>query len=165
MRLYLVQHGEARSRSEDPERPLTKQGREDVSRTAAFARQAGVNVDQIRHSGKLRAVETAAILAEQLKPTHGVVATPELSPQGDVGSIAELLDRETRPLMFVGHLPFMERLTGRLVAGDKECPVVRFQKGGIVCLERDPRLRSWSVLWVVIPELILPEGGQVQEDA
>ncbi len=35
MELYLVQHGEAKSKAEDPQRPLTQRGREDVARVAA----------------------------------------------------------------------------------------------------------------------------------
>lgn len=154
MQLYLVQHGEARLKSEDPERPLTEQGREDVARVAAFAQRAGVEVHQIRHSGKLRAEQTAAILAEYLQPPDGVVALPGLAPQDDVGPVAELLGRETRPLMFVGHRPFMDRLAGLLVTGSKDRGLVSFQKGGIVCLERDPKAWTWAVRWVVTPDLI-----------
>ena len=54
MKLYLVQHGEAKSKAEDPQRPLTERGREDVARVATFATKAGSQVRQIRHSGKRR---------------------------------------------------------------------------------------------------------------
>jgi phosphohistidine phosphatase len=157
LRLYLVQHGEAKPQSEDPERPLTEQGRLDVARVAAFAQRAGVDVHQIRHSGKRRAEETAAILAEHLQPADGVVAIEGLAPMGDVRRVAELLGRETSPLMFVGHRPFMDRLAGLLVASDKDCAVVRFFKGGIVCLERDPTTWTWAVRWVVTPDLVPQE--------
>lgn len=154
MKLYLVQHGEAVPKSEDPKRPLSEQGREDVSRVAAFAQSAGLRVHQIRHSGKRRAKETAAILAEHLEPVQGIVSLPGLAPKDDVRPVAELLNRESRSLMFVGHRPFMDRLAGLLVAGDRRRAVVRFQQGGIVCLERDPKSWTWSVLWAVTPDLI-----------
>jgi phosphohistidine phosphatase len=154
MRLYLVQHGEARSKEEDPERPLTEEGRDDVAQVAAFVRRASVELHQIRHSGKRRAQETAAILAEYLQPAAGMVALPGLAPKDDVTEVAELLNRETQPLMFVGHRPFMDRLAGLLLSGDVKRTVVRFQPGGIVCLERDFATRTWSILWVVTPELI-----------
>lgn len=157
MELCLVQHGEAMPKSENAERPLTEQGRLDVARVATFARRAGIEVFQIRHSGKLRAEETAVILAEHLKPAGGVVSQAGLAPKDDVRPFAELLNRESRPLMFVGHRPFMERLVGLLVASDISRTVVQFQKGGVVCLQRDPKTWTWSVLWVVTPELI-PES-------
>ena len=154
MKIYLVQHGEAVSKAQDPERPLSERGGDDVARTAAFGRRAGVEVYQVWHSGKRRAEETAVILAQQLAPPGGIVARAGLAPKDDVQPVAELLRRETRPLMLVGHLPFMGRLAGLLVAGDPERAVVRFRQGGIVCLEQDPDSRAWAVLWSVTPELI-----------
>lgn len=154
MKLYLVQHGEAKPKAQDPERPLTAQGQDDVARVASFARRAGVEIHQIRHSGKLRAEQTAIILGEYLEPVDGVVAIEGLAPRGDVRRVAEFLGRETRPFMFVGHRPFMDRLAGLLVAGDQERAVVRFTQGGIVCLERDPETWTWVVRWVVTPDLI-----------
>jgi phosphohistidine phosphatase len=32
MKLYLMQHGQAMAKEQDPERPLTQQGRQDVDR-------------------------------------------------------------------------------------------------------------------------------------
>ena len=157
MRLYLVQHAAAKSKEEDRGRSLTQQGREDVARVAAFSRRAGVDVFQIRHSSKLRAQETALILAEHLEPAGGVLALPGLAPKDDVRPVAELLSRETRPLMFVGHRPFMDRLVGFLVARDRGTRIVQFQKGGVVCLQKDLRLGTWSVLWALTPDLI-PHG-------
>jgi len=154
MKLYLVQHGEAMPKAENPDRPLTERGRDNVARVAAFVQRAGVEVHQIRHSGKRRAEETAAILAEHLAPADGVVALPGLAPKDDVQPVAELLGREVRSLMFVGHRPFMDRLAGLLVAGDPKRPVVHFQKGGVVCLERGPGTRTWAVRWVVTPDLV-----------
>jgi phosphohistidine phosphatase len=154
MKLYLVQHGNARPKSKDPDRALVPEGIKDVEKVARFAQLAGVLVHQIRHSGKLRAEQTAAILAHHLNPPGGVVAIEGLAPRGDVRRVAELLGRETRPLMFVGHRPFMDRLAGLLVAGDKERQVVRFSKGGIVCLEREAGTRSWSVVWAVTPDIL-----------
>ena len=154
MKLYLVQHGEAELKTSDSQRPLTERGQDDVDQVAAFARRAGVKVHQIRHSGKRRAEETAALFAKHLEPAGGVLALPGLGPQDDVQPAAELLNRETRSLMFVGHRQFMDRLVGLLVAKDNRNTVVRFQKGCIVCLERDPRSWSWAVLWAVTPELV-----------
>jgi phosphohistidine phosphatase len=154
MKLYLIQHGDAEAKEDDPARRLTEQGRDDVTRVSAFARNAHVQVHQIRHSLKERAAETAAILAEHLEPEAGISALPGLAPRDDVRRIAELLSRETRPLMLVGHRPFMDRLLGLLVSGDPTSTVVQFQKGGIVCLERDPKQWTWSVQWAVTPALI-----------
>ena len=154
MKLYLVQHGDAEAKKDDPARHLTEQGRNDVARVADFAKVANVQVYQIRHSPKHRAAETAAVLAEHLEPEGGIVALPGLAPKDDVRPVAEWLNRESRPLMLVGHRPFMDRLFGLLVAGDRTSAIMRFEKGGIVCLERDPKQWTWSVLWAVTPALL-----------
>lgn len=152
MKVYLVQHGEAKSKAEDPQRPLTERGKEDVARVAAFAAGVGLQVGQIRHSGRRRAEETASILAEHLSPTEGVVAIPGLAPKDDVRPVAEALQGETQPVMLVGHLPFLDRLASLLVTGDAGASVVRFQMGGIVCLVRE--VEKWAVSWMVTPDLI-----------
>ena len=64
MTLYLVQHGAAVPEQEDPERPLSAQGAEDVERLAGLLAHLGVSVARVLHSGKTRAAQTAAKLAE-----------------------------------------------------------------------------------------------------
>ena len=157
MRFYLIRHGEAVSRAVDPVRPLTERGRDDVARVAAFARSAGVEVHQICHSGRRRAEDTAAILAEYLEPAGGAASVPGLRPEDDVRPMAEVLNRETKSLMLVGHYPSLARLAGLLLAGNKRCSVVDFQMGSFACLERDHGSGNWSVCWLVTPDL-LPES-------
>jgi phosphohistidine phosphatase len=152
MELFLVQHGEAKSETEDPERPLTDRGVETVRRMSTWASRAGVRVAQIRHSGKRRARQTAEILAEQLRPPRGVIAVEGLKPNDDVHSVAATLRSEAESVMLVGHLPFLSRLAGLLVAGEPYAVVVRFRNSGIVCLHS--REGHWSVDWAVPPELV-----------
>jgi phosphohistidine phosphatase len=151
MIVYLVQHGEATTKDVDPARPLTGRGQREVVQVAGVAARLGVEVRQIRHSGKARAQETAEILGQALSPQDGVVAVPGLAPNDDVGAVAEALAAETGPLMFVGHLPFLARLAGLLVAGDAGRPVVQFRMGGIVCLVLADDL--WQVAWFLTPEM------------
>jgi len=151
MKIYLVQHGEAEPKNVDPARPLTARGWQDVQRVAAFAARLDLEVHQIRHSGKARAEQTAAILGEALSPPAGVVAVSGLAPKDDVQPVAEMLAQETQPVMLVGHLPFMASLAGLLLVGDADRPVVQFCNAGIVCLtcEED----RWLVAWVLTPEM------------
>ena len=151
MILYLVQHGEAKPESEDPQRPLTQQGREAVRLVAAWAARAGVKVDEIRHSGKLRAEQTAGILAERLAPA-GIHSIAGLGPNDEVRPVAEHLERETRAVMLVGHLPFLSHLASCLIIRDPDRTLVRFQMGGIVCLIREEG--KWSLAWAVTPGLL-----------
>jgi phosphohistidine phosphatase len=152
MDLYLVQHGEAKPEAEDPERSLTDRGADTVRRMASWAARVGVRVDQIRHSGKRRAGQTAVLLAERLSPAQGVIAAEGLKPNDDVRPAADALRAGHGPLMLVGHLPFLSRLAGHLVAGDPACGVIRFHQAGIACVSEQDG--EWAVNWVMPPELL-----------
>jgi phosphohistidine phosphatase len=151
MKIYLVQHGEAEPKTVDPARPLTAQGRQDVQQVAAFAARLGLEVEQIRHSDKTRAEQTAEILGEALSPAEGVVTVSGLAPNDDVRPVAEALTRESQAVMLVGHLPFLARLAGLLVTGNPDRSVVQFRNAGIVCLAREED--RWLVAWIVTPEM------------
>lgn len=151
MRVYLVQHAEAMSEQQDPDRPLTDLGRQHTEWSGDLAARLGVEVEQIRHSGKTRARQTAEILGEALSPTGGVVAVSGLAPLDDVEPVAAELDQASRPVMLVGHLPFMERLAGRLLTGDAHQPVIDFNNAGIVCLKKEDK--RWQATWIVTPQI------------
>ncbi|MFQ6047560.1 MAG: histidine phosphatase family protein, partial [Gemmatimonadales bacterium] len=84
MRLYLMQHGEAKSKEENPDRPLTDGGRAEVEAVARLLsdRQLVPHVAAF-HSGKTRARETAEILARNVKTVRGVAEWEGLQPLDD----------------------------------------------------------------------------------
>ena len=154
MRLYLVQHGEAKSKEEDPERPLAEKGRKEVSKIARFLNEhTDVRPVAIHHSGKTRAQETAVMLAETISPRQGVSEADGLNPLDDPGIWADRLSTADHDTMLVGHLPHLEKLAGRLLCGDEERPVVAFRMGGVVCLTRD-ETGHWSLAWMLVPEIV-----------
>ena len=147
MRLYLVQHGQAKSEDEDPERPLTDKGADDVARVADQAvKQLGVRAERVLHSGKTRARQTAEIWGRLLDV--GVAQTDDLGPKDDTTRWVKRLDDEVSDLMLIGHLPHLARLTGLLLTGKPDDSVVRFTPGGLVGLERTDA--GWVVA-VVLP--------------
>ena len=152
MILYLVQHGKAKSSEEDHARPLSSKGLEEVRKVAAWSAQIGLKVDQIRHSGKKRAEQTAEIFAEKIKPGQGVKAVEGLGPMDDINPVADELNREEKNLMLVGHLPFLSRLVSRLVAGNPDKPLLQFQNAAIVCLVRQEN--QWIFEWYIIPSCL-----------
>lgn len=154
MELYLVQHGEAKSEAEDPTRPLTDRGREEVGRVAAFVVKIGLKPAEIRHSGKRRAEETARLFAQALGLSEKVKAVSGLAPNDDVQPLAGALLAEKDNLMLVGHLPHLSRLASLLLVGDSGKTIVRFRMGGIVCLAREDASR-WTLAWMITPEIAL----------
>ena len=83
MQLYLVRHGDAMTKSENPERPLTKLGKEQAAKVAAYLAKHDVCPVQIRHSEKARARETAKIIGAALKPEGGTVQVSGLKPNDE----------------------------------------------------------------------------------
>ncbi len=152
MRLYLVQHGEAKSKEEDPSRPLTDRGVRDVKRVAEFIARANVKVSLIVHSSKLRARQTAEIIAKELE-VERMEESEALNPLADPKIWASKLEERKEDLMLVGHLPHLSKLASLLITGREEEEVVRFTMGGIFCLERNEE-GKWAVLWALRPDML-----------
>jgi phosphohistidine phosphatase len=153
MRAYLVQHGKAKSADEDPDRALSDEGRDEVTRIAEFLAALRISVSLIQHSGKTRAEETAHILASAIRATSGPGRTDGLDPDSDPSMTANFLKVYDDDILLVGHLPHMERLASLLLTGKPDRRSVQFRNGGVVCLEKDGN-GGWSVLWAVTPELL-----------
>ena len=147
--LYLVQHGQAKSKSDDPARPLADLGRQETERIAELAARLDLGIREIRHSGKTRAEETAIIFGRALGLSGKVTAVDGINPADDVEPVAKSLKDEEGPIMLVGHLPFMPRLVGFLVEGDAEEAPVAFRCSGVVCLV--PEGGAWRVDWQLNP--------------
>lgn len=153
MELYLVQHGEAKSEQEDPARPLTDRGREEVTRVARAAQRAGISITAIYHSGKRRAEQTAEILAAALRPEQAPRQMDGLAPKDDPNAAKEAIGALRAPALLVGHLPHLSRLCSLLVTGDPAAEPVAFRMGGIVCLSTGDD-RPWHIRWILTPELV-----------
>lgn len=137
---------------QDPERGLSEAGIADVTRIAEVAKGYRVQAASIVHSGKKRARETAEIFASALKPAAGVVEMTGLNPMDDVRVFSRRLTPEDNR-MFVGHLPFMEKLTAFLITGEVKRPVFQFQNGGIVCLDQYGDENGWMIKWTLMPHI------------
>jgi phosphohistidine phosphatase len=156
MRLYLVQHGDAVPERLDPERPLSAAGRQEVEAVARVLAGGGARVAHVVHSGKLRAQQTAELLATALAAGRVPEVIAGLSPNDPDEPMVRRIADWTSDVMLVGHLPFMGKLVARLVAGDEGKPVAAFVPGTVVCLERDEANR-WTIVWMVRPALAAPE--------
>ena len=152
MRLYLVQHGDAVPEQLDPERPLSAVGRREVEAVARLLAGTGAPAVRVAHSGKLRAQQTAELLATALAPDTAPEIMTGLNPNDPVEPMARGIADWTSDVMLVGHLPFMAKLVARLVAGDERRPVAAFVPGTVVCLEQ-AETGDWVIAWMVRPEL------------
>ena len=156
MNIYLVQHGKPVPKEENPDRPLSEQGIEDIERIAAFLnRDSRIQVEEIFHSGKTRARQTAEILGSNLIPGKEPLEKAGLAPLDDVRIISDEIMQMQNDFMIVGHLPHLARLTSLLTSGSESNSVVGFQQGGVVCLRYNDEEKVWTVAWMLVPEIIM----------
>ena len=137
------------SEREDARRPLSARGRREVEKVARAAAARKVRVAGIFHSGKLRAEETAEILARFLSPPEGVRRLTGLQPEDDPLIARAELETAAAPVMLVGHLPHLGRLAALLTTGDGERRVADFSTATMVCLSRSGG--AWEIAWTISP--------------
>ncbi|MBN1200784.1 MAG: phosphohistidine phosphatase SixA [Anaerolineae bacterium] len=154
MRIYLVRHGKAAQEGYDvdAQRPLTSRGRTDAERIAVQMGNAGVSVHQIRHSGLVRAQQTADIFAQYLEPPGGVIQVAGLLFDDPVEGLADELHLEPEPVMLVGHNPFMERLASMLLTGNPNQTPIWFATSTTACFEYIEG--EWSARWVLSRQIV-----------
>ncbi len=147
-KLYFMQHGLAVSKTDNPERPLSEDG---IKQTRGIAKQllsSNTLISSIFHSGKLRAQQTAEIIADALD-INTVSVIDGLSPNDDVALIKQ--DLNVDKALYVGHLPHLEKLISSLVSGKEKPEIIKFQNSAIVCLERNDSL--YHIVWYLTPQL------------
>jgi len=152
VRVYLVRHGHATPKSEDPDRHLSRRGRDQVRGVAEFLRPLGLRVGSIWHSTKTRAGETAAILSAAVDAAEGLVERDDLGPNDDIRPARRDIDRADADLMIVGHLPFLNHLASRLLVGKGAAETLAFAESAVACLEGDASGRR--LVWMVTPDLL-----------
>jgi len=124
--IYLVRHGDAVQAQVDPARPLSPKGRAEVEATARALLKEGAKIDEIWHSTKLRARQTAEIIG-QILGVRKILEKEGLKPNDDPAPIAEILKHIPKTILIAGHMPFLADLSallGKKVAG--------FESGGVV---------------------------------
>jgi phosphohistidine phosphatase len=128
---------------------LSDHGRTEVEKIARAVAARKIAVAEILHSDKLRAKETAGILASFVAPRAGLREIGGLSPNDDPWLAKGEIEAASEPVMLVGHLPHLGRLASLLVNGDPERQVVDFQPAAVVCLSRAGD--AWEVRWTLTP--------------
>ncbi|MHA2135146.1 MAG: phosphohistidine phosphatase SixA [Candidatus Thorarchaeota archaeon] len=150
--IYLVRHADAEF---DPPRKITETGHQETEKISKYiASHLQIEVDQIIHSGKVRAEQTAQVLGEHLKPAAGIVEGDNLKPNDDLGIWLDRLESIEKDVMIVGHLPFLNNLAYCLITGQAspEDDRFRFRKSSIVCLTKQEK--RWILKWMITPDMI-----------
>ncbi|KAF0181911.1 MAG: hypothetical protein FD164_1399 [Nitrospirae bacterium] len=154
MNLYLMRHADA---CNDAGNPLSPQGRQDAEKIGLFFASRKIVLDTICHSTKLRAKETAEIIAPHAGCENAVVETEGIGPLDDAVRWAERLQSIERDMMFVSHMPFLPKLFSALVCGYADENSVQFPTAAVVCIRR-LSVGVWVLQWMVTPALLGEKG-------
>jgi phosphohistidine phosphatase len=157
LRLHLLRHAHAGDALEwegdDALRPLTNKGRAQSQRMGRFLEQHGVRPDVIVSSPKVRALQTAEIVAKELGMTVRVDA--RLADAFGKRELWDLLDElGAREPMLVGHDPDFSSLLGYLV----DAPGIGLRKGALATIDLSTRLGDGdgdgTLRWLLPPDLL-----------
>jgi phosphohistidine phosphatase len=156
MEIYLLRHAiaeSARPGVPDPERALTAEGKEKLSRVLNRARAAGVRPDAIFSSPYKRALETAAMAAEALGFSGEIERTRALEPATSPYDAWEAVRAGAREgaVLLASHEPLMSSLAAFLL--NSPALIVDMKKAALVridCEQPGPRPRG-ELKWMITP--------------
>jgi phosphohistidine phosphatase len=139
MEIYLMQHGPALPKDQDPEEGLGPEGQERIHTSGQALNRMGVNFDAILCSPKKRSRQTAAIVAEEVGfPPDKIVETKNVKamapPDETIQALSELsgVDR----VLIAGHLPSVAEVASFILTEGSKASV-QFEMGGCCCIDVD----------------------------
>jgi phosphohistidine phosphatase SixA len=160
--LHLLRHAHAgdatRWSGDDDVRPLSEKGRRQSERLGRLLTKLDDAPDLFITSPRLRASQTAEIVAGALGVR--VVVDDRLAGPLDPGVVSEILrgeDRADRPCL-VGHDPDFSMLLGELVGAD----AISMRKGAIARVDLDDRVvvaGQGELRYLLPPELLRNHEG------
>jgi phosphohistidine phosphatase len=157
--LYFLRHGIAADTGPegtgDAGRPLTVEGIEKLRAEARGLHRLGVQLDALLSSPLVRAKQTAAIIARELKLELRL--TDALSPGCGLEQLLGLLaeERGAERVMVVGHEPDFSTLIGELTGGSR----VLLKKGGLARVDLEILAGgSGTCVWLLSPRVLREVG-------
>lgn len=149
MKIYLVRHSQALSPEIDPKSPLSPDGLNQIEKLGKFLASHSFPLSEVLHSEKLRAKQTAEVLGRYLEPSLQIKEYEHLNPSDPIEPIFEKLEDG---VMIVGHLPYLQKLSGHLVTHDQNAMVINFCCAMVVCLEK--LNGRFTINWAIEPKFI-----------
>ena len=159
MELYLLRHAHAGDPATwdgpDERRPLSEKGEKQADRLGRFLAGIGFQADAIITSPKLRASQTAKIVAERLGVPVG--EDDRLGGGVSVGTLEAILRDAGDPVrpIVVGHDPDFTELLA-ILCGAARAPM---KKGALARIDLGRALEpgGGTLRWLVPPDLLKPE--------
>jgi phosphohistidine phosphatase len=156
--LHLLRHAHAGDpmawEGPDERRPLSDKGEKQADRLGRFLAGVGFSPDAIITSPKLRAAQTAEIVAGHIGMQ--VTIDERLAGGVDLGTVEAILHDTRDPArpVLVGHDPDFSELLEALT----DCSSLTMKKGAILRIDAERPLSpgGGTLAWLVPPELLKP---------
>lgn len=132
MKVYLVRHAEPELQKTDP--GLSQYGRQQAFHLAEILQTKNISIPFIYHSEKLRARETAEIIAGFIKPKPLLKEKIGIAPDSNPAIIAAELNTLKKDIMIVSHLPFLPALVCELTKYHQNKTSFEFGLTSCLCL-------------------------------
>lgn len=172
MLLYVMRHGVAVERGDpdfpdDSRRPLTPDGRRKSRAAARGLRRLKPEIDLICTSPLPRALQTAEIVAAELRlglpALRQTAALAPGAPRGDLFrelNAAGAGDAAVRGILVVGHEPDLSNLVAQLLTGDADGLDLAMKKAAIAALDVPslPPVERATLLWFLQPRQLRAIG-------
>lgn len=150
MKLYFMRHGEASDDAPTDElRPLTEKGKKRIQNAAKVLKKMNVTLDTIYASPRVRAKQTAEIVAEVLG--NEVEISDDVNFHFNVDRLKNLLTgkNEEAHVMFVGHNPSMSELIQTITGAN-----VNLKTGAVARVDLyPPAIKGAQLKWLITPRI------------
>ena len=146
MKLYLMRHGQAASIEDDPEQGLSGKGKASIEQLAHKLAQQEVTFNQVFHSEKARARQTAEIMTNILAPAVTPMYKANLKPNDDPKKLLADINAMQENTLIASHLPFIPHLLMLLTGNNQPS---NFTPGTIACLTKNGS--QWQLEWITHP--------------
>lgn len=157
MKIYLVRHGAAHTKEDDPERHLNDNGLNQCHLAGKALRLLDTRFDLIFSSPRVRARQTAETIAEEvgypkskIKITETLV--PEASPKDTISYLKDFSNKDS--VMLAGHLPLLGNLASELLSKTSHISLY-FETGSICQIDVEQPLSNTGIFrWFLTQEQI-----------
>ncbi len=155
MEIYLVRHGDAYTKEEDPERHLNNDGLNQSHLTGKALKRLDIMFDSIVSSPKARARQTAEIIAEEAGYSNReITITETLQPIADPKDTISFLNGLTdiKRVLLAGHLPLLGNLASEILIKSSDISF-QFETGAVCLMEvEQPICSIGDFRWFLTPE-------------
>jgi phosphohistidine phosphatase len=155
MEIYLMQHGPALPKEQDPEEGLSPEGEARIHASGKALKKMGIGFDVILSSPKKRSRQTAAIVAEEVGfPPERIMETEKVKamtpPEETIEALSEYAGNKR--ILIAGHLPSVAEVASFLLTEGSKA-TIDFERGGCCRIDAgELPTHSGHLRWYLTPE-------------